>query len=109
MVNTGIKFSFPCSEIVYLFNYLLLGKYKAFKVTFELIKTIIEPGYEKMDVNWLWIFYSRDFFMTQQKNKKQEIYFCREAQKVSACCSDRFRRYKYCGVVTASALGFHIN
>lgn len=43
--------------------------------------------------------------MTQQKNKC-EIYFYSEAQKVSACCSDRIRRCKYCRVVNAYALGF---
>lgn len=32
--------------------------------------------------------------MTQQKNKKQEIYFYSEAQKVSDCCSDKIRRCK---------------
>lgn len=92
--------------LIYLFTHLLVGQQGAFKLTFEVMKTIIEPGYEKRNVSCIKIISSREFLMTQQKNKEREIFFYSKEQKVFACCCARIRRCKYCGVLEVSALGF---
>lgn len=94
---------------IYLFIYLLVGQQGAFKLTFEVMRNIIELGYEKMNINDIWIFSSREFFRdSTKKTRSRKAFSIVKSKKSLPAVVPALEDMDTAEFVEVSALGFEI-